>query len=357
MELQGPWSDLHDDFLDEITKWLSAIDYLMFGCVCRSWRSYVEKYKKNFMKSQPPLIVFLSEDIERACYFYSIFNRRLYRAILPSLIGKSCSGITCGYLVLVDNEPREDSQFWLLNPFTRHELRFPCPSNFIGRVILTSLAMPLREFVLIAFCRYGPCLQYCRSSDTIWTICDSRDRLIGEPVPWIVDGAVFKGKIYVLTGYGEIGVLNLNPHPYVTMLKVKGIGQQFYCSWQLIRCNEQLIMMRETSYGKYQVYELNILKMEWVKMQNFGDQALFFSNSKGSGFFNPTRWIGSQQPCNCIYCVECIRGQYILRFLDGRHPMSFPMMPPIMQGNHLSDASPFETHWYFPNVLQCGSSL
>lgn len=43
-----PWPDLPEPMLDLITKSLGPIDYLMFGCVCRTWRSYVATYKKVF---------------------------------------------------------------------------------------------------------------------------------------------------------------------------------------------------------------------------------------------------------------------------------------------------------------------
>ena len=75
-----PWPDLPEPMLDLITKSLGPIDYLMFGCVCRTWRSYVATYKKGFLASQPPLVLFLSTHARRACYFYSIFDRKLYLA-------------------------------------------------------------------------------------------------------------------------------------------------------------------------------------------------------------------------------------------------------------------------------------
>ena len=109
-------SELHDDFLDVITESLSAIDYLMFGCVCGSWRKYVAAYMKMFMASQPPLVLLLSWNARGASYFYSIFDQRMHKAILLNLIGKSCFG----YLVLEDKKDREHSQIWLLNPFTGH---------------------------------------------------------------------------------------------------------------------------------------------------------------------------------------------------------------------------------------------
>ena len=60
----------------------------------------------------------------------------------------------------------------------------------------------------------------------------------------IIDGAVFKGKVYVLTSHAEIGILNLNSHPYVTLLKVKGIAD-LNCRLQLrlLAFDEQLLMI------------------------------------------------------------------------------------------------------------------
>ena len=242
-----PWLDLPEPMLDLITKSLGPIDYLMFGCVCRTWRSYVATYKKGFLASQPPLVLFLSTHARRACYFYSIFDRKLYKAILPNLIGKSCLGITCGYLVLKDKEGRTDSQIWLLNPFTRHELRFPSPPKTYCHFILAALATPLPEFVLIAFCRWQPYFQFHRSTDVHWTVYDYNDKFSSSPRPnpWmIIDGAVFKGKVYVLTSHAEIGILNLNSHPYVTLLKVKGIAD-LNCRLQLrlLAFDEQLLMI------------------------------------------------------------------------------------------------------------------
>ena len=120
-----PWSELPEALLYLITKWLGAIDYIMFGCVCRTWRLYFLAYRQEFMASQPPLAVFLPIRFKRDFYFYNIFDHMRYKTKLPNISGKFCSGTTCGYLILEDNYKRPDSQIWLLNPFTRHELHFP----------------------------------------------------------------------------------------------------------------------------------------------------------------------------------------------------------------------------------------
>ena len=48
-----PWSELPEDLVHLITKQLGAIDYLMFGCVCRGWRLYVERTGKSLWHPNP----------------------------------------------------------------------------------------------------------------------------------------------------------------------------------------------------------------------------------------------------------------------------------------------------------------
>lgn len=43
-----PWSELHEVLLHLIANQLGAIDYLMFGCVCKGWRLYVAAHRKEY---------------------------------------------------------------------------------------------------------------------------------------------------------------------------------------------------------------------------------------------------------------------------------------------------------------------
>ncbi|XP_065638509.1 uncharacterized protein LOC136071319 [Quercus suber] len=212
-----PWSELPDALLYMITKLLGPIAYLMFGCVCRAWRLYAVANRQEFMASQPPLVMFMPNRSKRACYFFNIFDGRKYKAKLPNLVGKVCYRISYGYLVVKDQIDAVNSQIWLINPFTRHELRVLCPSLEHNRVILASLETPLSKFVIIAYLRYGSYLQFCRSTYADWTRCDCNDH-------WIfVDLTVYKRKLYAITTGAGIGVVNLNSCPYVTPLEVKSI--------------------------------------------------------------------------------------------------------------------------------------
>ena len=350
IKMEG-WSDLPHELLYEITKKsLSVIDYLILGSVCRGWKSFAEEYKKEFMASQTPLALFFSS---KAISFYSIFDQRLYKVLLPSPISNQnrCFGFTCGYLVFLDKKNRrEDSQLWMLHPFTRHELRFHEPPKPYNRVILASVATPVPEFVLIAFCQFLPCFQVCRSTQTNWTQFD----LNNIPFPWrIRDAIVFKGKIYVLTSEAEIGVLHLSPHLHVTLLNV---GHRPHMDMnrgvQCLVSDGQHLMMVVSSLASIQhtVYELNFVHMEWMMMVNFADQALFLGRSMGSGFCNITRWEGRQQPSNCIYELGSRNRRYIVSFLDGRHHM-------FSQGNHMPNDSLFDPFWYFPHLSYNVDSL
>uniref|UniRef100_A0A2N9IP20 F-box domain-containing protein n=1 Tax=Fagus sylvatica TaxID=28930 RepID=A0A2N9IP20_FAGSY len=116
-----PWSELPEALVHLITKQLGAIDYLMFGCVCKGWRSYVVVHRQEFMASQPPLVVFLSTLAQKSCYFYSIFDQKTYKATLPNLIGKSCYSLTCGEIWICCESP----------PFNKVTTADTFPSNQI----------------------------------------------------------------------------------------------------------------------------------------------------------------------------------------------------------------------------------
>ena len=221
------------------------------------------------MASQPPLIVLLSPNARKYCYFYSIFDQSLYKVKLPDLVGKRCSRVCCGYFVMEDRIETVDSHIWLLHPFTGHELHFPRPSNQYFFVILASLATPSQEFVIIAI--GGQFLQYYKSTDVMWTAYDYTDIFKGTPMDgkrWFLGGVVFKGKIYLLTDHGEIEVVRkLNPHPYVTMLEIESIGySSFEVNLQLLALDDKLLMIcrngLQIQREQFQVFELNFSMMK-----------------------------------------------------------------------------------------------
>ena len=84
-----PWSELHEALLRLITKQLGAIDYLMFGCVCRGWTLHVTTHWQEFMASN--------------LQFLSSYQRKL-RELLISIasLSKGCTRQNC--LTLMAND-------------------------------------------------------------------------------------------------------------------------------------------------------------------------------------------------------------------------------------------------------------
>ncbi|XP_023901298.1 uncharacterized protein LOC112013148 [Quercus suber] len=329
-----PWSELPEALLHQITKWLGAIDYLLFACVCRTWRLYALANKQWFMASQPPFVVlFLTRGPKKFCYFYSIVDQRCFKALLPNLIGKELFGVSFGYLIIVDKKKISGSEIWLLNPFTRHELRFPSPPNQFQYVNLASLATPLPEYIIICFSH--ECVQFRRSTDVYWTLYKYDN-------PFRINSlALFNGKIYI-SNEDDIKVLNLNSHPHLTLLKVKS-NPNLEPGWRkLLVFDKQLLVI--CGYSENEVYELNFLKMELVKIPNLGDQALFQDGSKFSAISNTRSWeaIGVPPSNNCIYRIYEHDCHYSVKFLDGRCPQTFP----ILRGERYIRGYKF---WYFPH--------
>ena len=105
-------------------------------------------------------------------------------------------------------------------------------------------------------------------------VFDYNDKLRSSSMraSWIVDGAIFNGKIYVTSSHGKIGVLNLKP-PNIAPLEVECIPK-LKVEPRLLGYDQKLLLI-DKSGSNSEVYELKFLKMEWVKMSNCKDQALF----------------------------------------------------------------------------------
>ncbi|XWS40619.1 hypothetical protein CRYUN_Cryun17cG0011400 [Craigia yunnanensis] len=223
----------------------------MYACVCKSWRSVAIAFKQEFMTSQGPLVFLMSTNARKYCYFYNIFDKRLYRAALPHLPGNKCLGFTRGYLLLRESKlTKKKTNIWPVNPYTRHEIKFPRPPK--------------------------------RSGDVNWTVFE-----YSEDPRMIIDVAVFKGKIYVSTSHGEIGTLNLNSDPMVTFLHVKSVSAS-RDDLHLVASHEELYIAHfRPAEGFIKTHKLDFERMKWEKVKLKGE-VLFLGDMKYCGLSSPT---------------------------------------------------------------------
>ena len=137
----------------------------------------------------------------------------------------------------------------------------------------------------------------------------------------------FIDQLSSMVRYIDIRVLNLNSlHPHMTLLKVR-CNSNLLPGWRQLLCFDKQLLMIYV-YIDYEVYELNFLKMELVRIPNLGDLVLFqdFKN-KFSGIGKITSWevIGISPSNNCIYRIWKYDFDYFVEyFFDGRCPQTFP---------------------------------
>lgn len=355
-----PWEDLPEDLIYLILSRLNLVDYFSFGGVCRRWRLMALANKQNYAASLPPLIVILTLD---GPHFYNLFKYGGTTCLILPYAGISCSASSCGYLIaqvfcppsqlLLKNpgpcnvSTTDPAQIWLINPITRHIYRFPFPPHELRRVIIASSSSirgqrpwPSSQdaLVIVSVCIHSS-IQFYWSRDAKWTVHLDIDNRRD-----IVDIATFKGKIYYLTREFGLGTLKLaasHHHPVLVPLEVNKNGcftrHNGYLDVELVASDEQLLMVVYLEIEVINVYELDLLKVEWRRVDRFGqDEALFTSSPSLTKFSvlvkNPGRWGGHG---NCIYHFVSGKRGFVYS-LDGKVLQSFSI--PLGE-------TPL---WYFP---------
>jgi len=106
---QLPW-----DVLDIISKALDFDDHFQFAGVCKNWRAFHENYGRNFLASQEPLLLQISDHVEELYSFVSIPDQKVYH--LEMMKGFLCSYVTfsSGYFITT----KCNNSFMLINPLT-----------------------------------------------------------------------------------------------------------------------------------------------------------------------------------------------------------------------------------------------
>ncbi|XP_031257986.1 uncharacterized protein LOC116116024 [Pistacia vera] len=288
------WADLPQELLEIISKSLNIVDYQIPGRVCRSWRLFYSELKQSFLTSHSPLIVHASARAKKYCHFFAIATRMKYKTKLPRCICnfEFCLGVSSGYLIMLSLKTKDVSRdyLWVINPFTGHQILFPrmpwtphCVKDYhdpgFFHSIFASFRSEGQDFLIMILDKYCLSLQFCISRDNKW----KEYSYFGKG--WhILDMAVFDGRIYVLNSLSQIGIFNLRSCD-LRFLKLKLAPRFLSCCYNWIRfvvSNDHLFVFVSNI-----VYRIDLSRMEWVKVYNLGDQALFLGHgdmmcSKGS---------------------------------------------------------------------------
>ncbi|XP_031252133.1 uncharacterized protein LOC116110029 [Pistacia vera] len=296
-----PWADLPKELLHIFSKSdsLSVADFLSFGKVCRSWRLFYTETKGQFMASRPPLVIYISTRAKKSCRFYEITTSpNSYQTKLPYFARNFCIGFSNGYLIMEDIL----TNVWLINPVTGHQLNYPRlfeARNFLycpDRAVFASIGDSQDNYLLAVLSPVYNKLMFFVSRVNQWQQFSYKGKT------WSIgDIVVFGGRIYALTSEYQIGVLSVKTRE-VILLNLKGTPQlsgirnvRFVASK-----NQLLIVDFPPAAYNLEVYTIDLLKMEWVKVNRLRDerQAIFLGDRMSSRLSNATNWGGES---NCVY--------------------------------------------------------
>ncbi|KAI7738117.1 hypothetical protein M8C21_014526, partial [Ambrosia artemisiifolia] len=280
------WSNFDRDLLLLIMMHLGLFDFFAFSGVCKSWRSLAVSNWKKFMASKQPMYLSISNRMNKKECYIEDYTRRKLKTMLPHSRGRTCVGLTCGYLILFGKKAQD---FWLVNPFTKKELHFPGfhydesidPKDIKG-ILVFSPSMSGWVFVVLP----------CRDS------YDVAFSLAGKQAKWrhiyfknsIQDLHFFKGKLYMLMVNTVLCELRFNPLLTFIIYKMKRCPLSCLSHKELVSSGEKLYVAYK-SRNMFDAIEANFNEMEWMyKGGTIDEYALFLSDLKCDVAIKPDSW-------------------------------------------------------------------
>ncbi|GJT94097.1 F-box domain containing protein [Tanacetum coccineum] len=270
------WSDLCLDLLVTVMMRLGLVDFVSFGGVCKRWRSIAHSKWKTFMGSKLPMCMFFSP-FNRTDSWLEDFEGRRFKTKRRHGTHRTCVGTTRGYYILFGSRT---SDFWLVNPITRHEFHFTdfpshkstdCPGYFRG-ILIYSHSMSGWVFVvshkfsnIISFSLAGS-----KQSSWPWNH-------ISSSLP-ILDMHLFNGKIYSLHIHARLCEVKLEPEPTFVPLQIKNFAIPAICPIEFVSSVKNLYVVGWVTKSIYKVLEVNFDTKEWEDPEKtIGQYAFYFS--------------------------------------------------------------------------------
>ncbi|KAL4555518.1 hypothetical protein LXL04_038140 [Taraxacum kok-saghyz] len=282
-----PWPDLTHDVLNLVMIKLEVVDFVAFSRVCKSWRSLAVSNRNKFLVSKPPMSISItSNDAYEIEYDLNDFTGRKLKTFVPHLANRLCVGVTCGYLILF-HAKRND--FWLVNPITRHELHFPnykvphfkfhCSIREYFKGVLV-FSRSISEWVFV-ICKGSHMIWFCVAGKREWNYFSSTTRST------INDLIAFKGKIYTLHEEpDEVELCEMKLYPKPELVLLMSNPEPNFSNPEFVSSVENLYVINQYAHYPYNIHELDVDEMKWVKCDKIGEKYAFFRS--GFPYWNKT---------------------------------------------------------------------
>ncbi|KAL4579099.1 hypothetical protein LXL04_015234 [Taraxacum kok-saghyz] len=282
------WTDLNPDALLLVMMQIGVFDFVAFSGVCKWWRSFALSNKCKFMASKSAISVRISTYIcEKKTYCYledlegTKFKTRVpYSANspgdIPCTAGTPSLGLTCGYLILYG---RENNDFWLVNPITKHKLHFPNypftynfgpPSQLTNVIVVFSRSISKWVVVVIDDCNFINTLFFSIDGQGTWN-------RVSSTFP-IIDLESFRGRIYTLSNASHLCELRLDPQPELMLLETKNFPIFSRCK-KLVSSCKNLHLREYLSKDSFKVHRLNFDEMNWMSCEKESEECAFIHST------------------------------------------------------------------------------
>ncbi|XP_074287139.1 F-box/kelch-repeat protein KIB1-like [Silene latifolia] len=358
------WSTLNLELVADIVLKVETFqDFINFSAVCRSWNRASSSIK-HLWRAKPiaPWLLLAENTQDNPDCVRKIFNlneNKIYSLNLPETFGTRCWGSAYGWVALVDR----NFDIQLFNPITKDCLSFPnvglLHTNkddetdvgedyiswfliaFVSRltVIKVSLNGQSEYVIVVIYDNYEDrrSLAFARHGDQSWTTISLEE--IGETM--VVDMVAMDDNLFALCGdgsviYWEVKDFNdlklikpqyYSPTPRVEIMNILHVLFRQVHSLYMVASGRDLLMVlrfkdkcsksndysddSDDSYDEdddifyktigFQVFKLEPEDKRWVKIDDFGEVALFVGGS--SSMCVSVEYAQGLQR-NCIYFTD-----------------------------------------------------
>ncbi|CAL0304414.1 unnamed protein product [Lupinus luteus] len=338
-------TELPSDMLEIIYKKLDFDELFHFGGVCEDWRKVHKDQRENVMKSRAPLVIQTSSYAKKTYFFFSISKQKMYSTKLANFWRLSYLGFTSGSVIM---ESYHSDKILIMNPFMRRKIEistrslicYPIPSSCN---VTLAFVEGTQHFIIAFLCKRNFSLDIYDSRKFAW-FTYSR---YGRPF-MIADLVVLNHAMFFITNTAKIGALRLNRnHGKEPFLELKNAPNITSSTLRLISCDGNLLVVNFRPRIFLEVYKIDMVSMEWVKLETLGDVALFLTlQRKCYSLSNPQKW-GYEK--NHVYYIN---GESAKCFV---YSMQNELVKSIMPHSAVPSSSNSKSKlywldWCFPNV-------
>ncbi|OIW01349.1 hypothetical protein TanjilG_20531 [Lupinus angustifolius] len=282
-------TELPSDMLETIYKKLDFDELFQFGGVCEDWRKVHKNERENVMKSRAPLVIQTSSYAKKIYFFFSISKHEMYSTKLANFWRLSYLGFSSGSVIM---ENYQSDKILIMNPFIRRKIEistrslisYPIPSSCN---VTLAFVKGTQDFIIAFLCKSNFSLDIYDSRKSSW-FTYSR---YGRPF-MIADLVVLNHTMFFITNTAKIGELRLNRnHGKELFLELKNAPNITSSTLRLISCDGNLLVVNFRPRIFLEVYKIDMLRMEWVRLESLGDFALFLTlQRKCYTLRNPEKW-------------------------------------------------------------------